>query len=314
MARFGEGNAGYTGYSQAYKAKRKPRGRKKMKFRKAKRFAKRVMKVVQQQNKQKYINSILNPSGCTFKLENANTDGKQVLALVCTKLAGYDVAQINANIEAVAGILDSNVSKIGRWYLDSFRMQLMFKNQAQTSCIVDLYCVVPRTANLTNPVTELTNIDTQQGGADLTTLWGFTPFECGPWCENYKIISIDQICLAPGAPYLYTYRDRKQKIVDNSKYYTANTSYATSVLGVPKLTMYWIAIARGEPIHDRDTTTNINTSNFSVDVIARTDYRFSYNFDELDPRVQRLDNRNIVTNGKTVLEPTGAVVQPPVDS
>lgn len=301
------GLSGYVGKRDMMRPHRRSR------FKGKRRFNKKVINAVEKQMLLKQVYSVLTPKQLTAAV---NTVGSQSFTTIAIKNSGADVLAIESKIASqVTGInVSANVSE---FYVDSYILKLMLKNQEQTNCICDLYEVVPRISTLQDPSTALTDLATQTAGTGVTTStsWGSTPFQYPSWCEAFKVLRKTRYLLAPGACELIEIRDGKKQKIDLARYRAINASNPSASFADPRYTKYWIMFAMGEPTNDATTVTNVNTSSYKVDIVAREDYHYSFNVNNLSP-VNFLTNnlQAIAVNEQEILVETGAKTVPPVQA
>lgn len=297
---------GYVGKRSMYIKKRV--GKRK---RRAMKFGRRINNIVRSGKLEKNIYSVLSTSKAQVAV---NTAGGQASNLLATKLSGGDViairGQINTNSGLTAGVGTFSTA-LSDFYVNAYLLQIMMKNQAQTNAIIDLYETVPRVASLLDPVTQFTAmVGAQLGSATDYNKWGWTPFQCPPFCQAHKIINKTRYLLAPGATEIIDIRDTRRQKIELCKYYAINDTVAATTMAVPRYTRHFWVIVRGEPTHDNTTKTLISTSSYDVDFVMREDYHYTYDMEEKNSQIGLLNNLGAVAAEAEILEPTGAVVAP----
>jgi len=92
-------------------------------------------------------------------------------------------------------------------YLTSSTLELHMVNSDVAPCTVDIYNVVPRstvttTASTLGPAALWDTYENKVGASYV--LYGRTPFMCREFCKAYRIVNVQTVDLAPGAPHIHT--------------------------------------------------------------------------------------------------------------
>lgn len=300
------GVSGYVGKSNMMKNRRRRRGYGAKKGRK---FAKKVVKIIENNNKVKNVETFI---ADTRAQAAVNTCGTQSIVQLSVLMSGNDV---NAIRGAINGQYTTNAN-IGSFTVDAWMCQIVMNNAGQTNTIVDIYECRPRVAvSNISVVTAITNFTGQMTGASSdSTVWGWTPYQCPPFCQMYKILRKYRYTLAPGASEIIEYRDRRPKRVELAKYYGIAGATGGTNTDLPQYTKIFFAIVRGVATHDNTTKTLVSTSSFDVDFAIREDYHYSYDPNNLAPAIGKSGAFGAITQEAGILIDTGAVLSPPVQS
>jgi len=269
---------GYTSRQLQYKSRRMPKRKLKSKLR----FGRKVRTAVENYLLEK-ANYIINQAGRV-----SWTLGQQGFASALIQNSRLDLNAINTAITTAVttGTTGSNQTstapsnwKPSKFTITSYSAELNIKNQTQTSVVVDIYELRPRMDLINTPGTLYGLINTDQAAPQAGTsgqpspsvMAGATPYMGNAFCSMYKIVRKQRFIMAPGGLEVITFRDSKNYVIEN-EVLQQNSSYTV----FKRWSKLWFIIARGEPLNELTTNTNINFGAGAIDWTTTETYFYTY--------------------------------------
>jgi len=259
---------GYVGKATLARPRHRRGGQRRRRFQK--KFKSKVMKVIQDTQLEKNNYHIVNNFRASALV------GKQIYDQILVKNGGGDLNAvfnlINTGFAGVPGL----TNKTMKFFINTYVANITMKNQANTSAIVDLYTMVPRTDLVNSIETYWVNGFADQNSSTLYQEYGTTPYMNQQVCQNFKIQGKTRYLLSPGAIELVEIRETRKVQIPWERITAVSGTPPAAAATYRGISKVWFVIVRGEPENDSTTKTLVSTSPVSVDFITNETYFYSY--------------------------------------
>ncbi|AJP36462.1 putative capsid protein [Avon-Heathcote Estuary associated circular virus 25] len=196
--------------------------------------------------------------------------GSQGVLNVATTFGVQQIQNVMNNIGASANGDDTT-----RMVVKGVTGSVNISNMSNANVLITLYDVVARTDSNTssawaNPLNAWGNglEDSEEGGSVAAgrNNIGATPFQSVMFCRKYRVMKVTKIYMEAGRSHIHYIKRNMNSVLNNSIMETNETNLANK-------THYCFAVARGFPVNDATTDTNIALGSGALDFVFTETYQ-----------------------------------------